>query len=257
MLNVNNAGEKAIADDILSWLLATDRHGNRHANARRLGIMYMIWNHQIWSAARQAEGWRPHSSDPHTDHIHFSFSWDGALKRTSWWTAPEVPVEPPPPPANSVTGDRFTDLLATQNDGTMTLFSNNFTRDGGRPYSDNRVIGSGWQNYTKLLQADVTGDNFTDVLGVKSDGTMWLFSNNFERDSGVPYGDVRQVGSNWQNYERIIAADATGDGFTDLLGVKTDGTMTLFSNNFERDGGRPYSDNRQVGSGWQNYNRVL
>jgi hypothetical protein len=42
------------------------------------------------------------------------------------------------------------------------------------------------------------------VLGVKADGTMWLFSNNFVRDGGVPYGDVRQVGSNWQIYNRVF-----------------------------------------------------
>ncbi len=47
--------------------------------ARRFGIMYIIWNHQIWGTYAPQRGWAPYTgSVPHTDHIHFSFSWDGA-----------------------------------------------------------------------------------------------------------------------------------------------------------------------------------
>ncbi|MFA9428659.1 S-layer homology domain-containing protein [Egicoccus sp. AB-alg2] len=86
MLNANNASDRRKADEVLGWLLATDEHGNRHAMARRLGIMYIIWNRQVWNAYRPDEGWRPYTgASPHTDHIHFSFTWDGALRRTSYW----------------------------------------------------------------------------------------------------------------------------------------------------------------------------
>ncbi|MEU1857807.1 FG-GAP-like repeat-containing protein, partial [Micromonospora aurantiaca (nom. illeg.)] len=156
-----------------------------------------------------------------------------------------------------VTGDGFHDLVATKSDGSMWLFSNNYIRDGATPYGDVRQIGSGWGNYERVINADANGDGFADMLGIKADGTMWLFSNNFARDGGAPYGDVRQIGSGWGNYTRIIAADANGDGFTDLLGIKADGTMWLFSNNFARDGGAPYGDVRQIGSGWGNYTRII
>ncbi|SCF38867.1 hypothetical protein GA0070215_1231, partial [Micromonospora marina] len=52
--------------------------------------------------------------------------------------------------------------------------------------------------------ADANGDGFTDLIGIKADGTMWLFSNNYTRDGGTPYGDVRQIGSNWGGYNRIV-----------------------------------------------------
>ncbi|WP_229694363.1 hypothetical protein, partial [Lentzea pudingi] len=85
--NVNNGEDRAEADDVLGWLLATDRYGNQHAMARRLGIQYIIWNRQWFRLYRASEGWRPYSgASPHTDHIHFSFSWAGARKQTSWWT---------------------------------------------------------------------------------------------------------------------------------------------------------------------------
>jgi hypothetical protein len=92
MLDVNNAADRAVAEDLISWLLATDRHGNRHAIARRLGVMYIIWNAQTWGAYRPADGWRPRPcngtpSDCHTNHVHISFSRAGASRQTTWWTA--------------------------------------------------------------------------------------------------------------------------------------------------------------------------
>ncbi|WP_245949916.1 hypothetical protein [Saccharothrix carnea] len=85
--NYYDAADRAKAEDFLTWVLATDQYGNGHAMARRLGVMYIIWNNRIWESYRAGAGWQPyHGDSPHTDHIHLSFSWDGALKRTSWWT---------------------------------------------------------------------------------------------------------------------------------------------------------------------------
>lgn len=75
------------AEELLSWLLATDAYGNRYAMMRRLGLMYIIWNRQIFEAWDVGAGWQPYDgADPHTSHVHFSFAWDGALKKTSWFT---------------------------------------------------------------------------------------------------------------------------------------------------------------------------
>lgn len=90
--NYNNSTQRAQATDVINWLLATDRWGNRHANARRLGVMYIIWNRQIWGSYNISDGWEPYNGEnPHTDHIHFSFSWAGARKRTTWWTSGSTP----------------------------------------------------------------------------------------------------------------------------------------------------------------------
>jgi hypothetical protein len=49
--------------------------------------MYIIWNRRIFRAYNPGAGWEPYSgTNPHTDHIHFSFAWNGARKQTSWWT---------------------------------------------------------------------------------------------------------------------------------------------------------------------------
>ncbi len=87
MLNAYDAHEREVAESVLAWLLAPDAEGRPAAMARRFGIMYIIWDRKIWGSYNMSAGWRPYyGSSPHTDHIHFSFSWDGAMSRTSWWS---------------------------------------------------------------------------------------------------------------------------------------------------------------------------
>jgi peptidoglycan hydrolase-like protein with peptidoglycan-binding domain len=96
-VSVTNPAEVAEANALITWLLATDAAGNRFAMARRLGLMYLIWNAQSWSTYRAAEGWRPYSCSGttgcHRDHVHFSFGWAGAWQRTSYFTKQVAPVD--------------------------------------------------------------------------------------------------------------------------------------------------------------------
>ena len=60
--NVRTATGKARGNALVSWLTAKDAKGNVAANARRLGVMYIIWNNRIWGAYDPAAGWKPYSS---------------------------------------------------------------------------------------------------------------------------------------------------------------------------------------------------
>ncbi|WP_068403114.1 peptidoglycan-binding domain-containing protein [Kribbia dieselivorans] len=87
MLSAYDPRERAIADSVVEWLTKPDSQGRPGAMAARFGIMYIIWNNKMWRAYAPERGWAPYSGvSPHTDHIHFSYSWDGAYGRTSWWT---------------------------------------------------------------------------------------------------------------------------------------------------------------------------
>ncbi|CAN7151807.1 peptidoglycan-binding domain-containing protein [Knoellia sp. LjRoot47] len=87
MNNANTAEGLALGNAITRWLSAPDSEGRPGAMARRFGINYIIWNRQMWRAYDPGRGWAPYSGvSPHTDHIHISFTWDGAYKQTSWWT---------------------------------------------------------------------------------------------------------------------------------------------------------------------------
>ncbi|HYO86336.1 MAG TPA: peptidoglycan-binding protein [Dermatophilaceae bacterium] len=86
MLSAANPAQHAVATSALAWL--TDNSG---ANARRLGVMYLIYNRKMWRAYDPGRRWADyHGASPHTDHIHISLTWDGAMKRTSWWTGTPV-----------------------------------------------------------------------------------------------------------------------------------------------------------------------
>jgi peptidoglycan hydrolase-like protein with peptidoglycan-binding domain len=87
MLNVNNPSQEAVAQSVLAWLTGPDKNGVQGAMARRFGIMYIIHNRKMWRSYAPERGWAPYyGTSPHTDHIHFSFNYNGAAGRTSWWT---------------------------------------------------------------------------------------------------------------------------------------------------------------------------
>jgi hypothetical protein len=84
--DVKDPKQFAAATDLINWLMAKGPDGKSAYWARRLGIMYIGYNKRIWGSYRASEGWRKLSnSNPHTDHVHFSFSWAGAFGKTSFW----------------------------------------------------------------------------------------------------------------------------------------------------------------------------
>ena len=111
-VSASNPEQAAAAEDALAKLLAPDEDGNPHALFRRFGLMYIIWNRQIFSAAQPEAGWRPYGCDPnasydscHVGHVHFSFSTAGAEQRTSWWTmAPEPDTSDSAAPVERIVG---------------------------------------------------------------------------------------------------------------------------------------------------------
>ena len=95
--------EKALADAWLEQVLATDARGNTHALARRMGIMYVIWDDHIYSAYNGFEQ-RPYQpcerlrdcskTARHRDHVHVSLSRAGAAAQTTFYRARRVPSVP-------------------------------------------------------------------------------------------------------------------------------------------------------------------
>ena len=105
MNSVRDAKQKKQAEAVISWLFAQDDQGRPYANARRLGVMYVIWDNHIWGAYRPGDGWRVYNGCTakskqkksldaacHRNHMHLSLSWAGATGRTSYWTG-EVAAE--------------------------------------------------------------------------------------------------------------------------------------------------------------------
>ena len=89
-MDYRNTAMRADGQAVINWLFATDKFGNQHAIARRLGIMYVIWNHKIYGSwDKYAPAPYTCGTDPtacHVDHIHFSLDWAGARAQTSFFT---------------------------------------------------------------------------------------------------------------------------------------------------------------------------
>jgi hypothetical protein len=242
-LNVNDAGQRAIANDILNWLLATDRHGNANANARRLGVMYLIWNRQIWYASNPGAGWQnyPCSGDPsdcHTNHIHTSFSWAGALKQTSWWNF----VAQPHDHVSDFSGDGHADVLGVDGAGLLWYYPNN-----GLALPSRVQIGNGWATFKHVMAADFSGDGHADVIGVDSAGLLWYYPNN-----GLALSSRVQIGNGWATFKHVNAVDFSGDGHADVLGVDSAGLLWYYPNN-----GLALSSRVQIGNGWGSFPFVM
>jgi hypothetical protein len=94
-----DAGKKADrrrARTFLDAVLAEDKHGNTDAKARRMGIMYLIWNDRMYSAWDDFEPKDYLSSScktvdscsktlRHRDHLHVSLTRAAGRGGTSWY----------------------------------------------------------------------------------------------------------------------------------------------------------------------------
>ncbi|QDO87122.1 hypothetical protein FNH13_01265 [Ornithinimicrobium ciconiae] len=84
-MNAYSAGDKAIGDSVAQWITA-----NNGEIARRFGVQSVIWNRKAWYLYKPGSWENYYGASPHTDHLHISFSWDGAMGRTSWWDGTPV-----------------------------------------------------------------------------------------------------------------------------------------------------------------------
>ncbi len=95
-LNVKRKADRKSARKFLRAAFAEDKAGNAAAKARRMGIMYVIWNDTMYPAWNGFEP-QPYLSSSckkkrtcaktlrHRDHMHISLNRKGGKGRTSWF----------------------------------------------------------------------------------------------------------------------------------------------------------------------------
>lgn len=120
--NADSPADVARVERLLTDLFATDAAGNEDALARRMGIMYVIWDDQMYSGYNGFEPSKYVSSScrdkplrtcsptlRHRDHVHISLSHAGGAAQTSFYREKGVRSLPV-----FVPGTRFVDPDRTQ-----------------------------------------------------------------------------------------------------------------------------------------------
>jgi hypothetical protein len=235
MLNAYDPRDREIGDSFVTWLTGPDAQGVKGGRAHRLGIQYVIWNERMWSSWDGA--WEPYTGySPHTDHVHISFSWDGAYKRTSWWTGRAVTkvdhgpcplyvgelaapysgpnYEPCPKPAYRIDGAVSADFdgdgrtdIGTYRDGKFTLKVNGSTTTFSFGAKGDVPVAGDWD-----------GDGKAGI-GVFRNGTWYL------RNSATA-GTSSYVFAYGTAGDKPVVGDWDGDGRVGV-GVVRDATWIL------------------------------
>ncbi len=212
MVNAADPVQRDTADTFIAWLLAPDQYGNQHAMARRLGLAYIIWNTQMFRLYDVGRGWQPYTgSSPHTDHVHFSFSWAGARAQTSWYGGrPDcyVPPTPAAPAALAATGLGFTALAPVR-------------------LVDSRA-GQGTEGACRLGPSGRLDIPVLGVGGVPAGGVAAVVLNVTAVDAlGDTYLGAYPAGARWPGTSSVNAAAGSTAAALVVAPLGTDGKVSL------------------------------
>ena len=200
--------ERQQAANFLTWLFRPDAAGNPLANARRLGVMYVVWNRQIFGT--YTPGWRPYTgSSPHVDHMHISLTWHGAMGVTSFWTGRVAPLFSSPSasqqvlvlPARSSVGVRTPQALLA---GATYVIRSSGMYAYGKGLADGECVRPG----TGPWQAGDRRTRGLQRLDLRLDGDDLRFSPVMTRVKGMP--SVAGCGVGSHTYDAVYTADRTG-----------------------------------------------
>jgi hypothetical protein len=222
-----NPQQVAEVHAVFSWLFAADAQGNPHAMLRRLGIMYIIWNKQIWGTWSQS--WQPYSCSGvtacHQDHVHFSFDWAGALKKTSFWTGVVAPPMAPPPYV--YTSSAFPQIVSVGSRRTSHLTTPFLVRAGLRY----KFTVSGTYRYAASTTAPA-GALRADAECSTSDGKTWSALATGDTSGSTGLLDLWVAGRRlwWPTVASGGGCNATNHTYTRTLTFPTTAGLQLWVN---------------------------
>ncbi|RAZ31648.1 VCBS repeat-containing protein [Microbacterium sp. SMR1] len=139
-------------------------------------------------------------------------------------------------------GDRRVDVLARDAAGNLMLYRGDGM--GGWLTGKGELVGVGWQIINSLSAAgDVDGDGVNDLIGRRTDGTLWLYGTSGRGG----WGSIRQIGVGWQVFPTVFSpGNFDGVGGPDVMGRGENGDLHLYRGN----GSGGWLGQGVVGIGW-------
>ncbi|MFB9163327.1 GH25 family lysozyme [Arthrobacter psychrochitiniphilus] len=156
------------------------------------------------------------------------------------------------------------DLLAVRPDGTLWFYAGT-GRIGGsdQGYARALQVGrAGWNAFTQVIgPGDISGDKLVDLVGIKADGSVWLYAGNGKVSSnseGYSPG-VRANPETLRDAHTVASAfDFNADGSNDLLATKNDGSLWFYPGSGRLSVKGTFNTARLIGkSGWNAYSSVV
>lgn len=169
-----------------------------------------------------------------------------ALGLRSEWFVPTILRSAPSYPRD-FSGDHRADVLAVvAPTGTLGLYAGN-GRSGWVPM---KVVGKSFGGSLNPFTIGTwTADGLSDVMAVKSDGSLWLYPGQ----AGGPLALGHKIATGFAHNYVFPVGDFNGDGFTDLLARRPDGRLVLYPSN----GHGAFLGYRTVGGGWGSFTALF
>lgn len=121
--------------------------------------------------------------------------------------------------AQDVTGDDWPDLV-TRREGTgeLLVYEHTGRWDGAATWKTPVVSGHGWQVMDWIGLAEVTDDDWVDLLARRASDGVLLVYPHIGRFTGMgTWGEPVVVGHGWGAVRTLLVQDVTLDGYPDLV----------------------------------------
>jgi hypothetical protein len=155
---------------------------------------------------------------------------------------------------NDWIGNGLPSLIGRTPDGRLIIYHS----DGRGGFSNPRgtEIGVGWNGFDTLISpGSWLGDGKQSLIGRNSAGQLWLYNSNGTGGWTNPSGT--QIGSGWSGFLRFMSpGDFDGDNLVDMLGVRTNGDLMLYSTNGQGSW-RNNGQGRVLAYSWNAYNMLF
>ncbi|GIF83659.1 S1 family peptidase [Catellatospora bangladeshensis] len=154
---------------------------------------------------------------------------------------------------NNWMGDGMPNLMGRKPNGELWIYTSDGA--GGWKNPSGTRIGTGWGMFNTILTpGSWQGDGFQTLLGRKPDGRLYMYNSNGSGGWQNPSGT--QIGSGWQMFTTFMSpGDWNGDDMIDLMGVKADGTVRLYTTNGKA--GWIDGAGKVIDTDWQIFDRVF